>query len=247
MIVLASDGELRLVTQPDHAHFAAAALGLFTTPALLAHPRRDGLLRAVREHDNGWRELDAAPPVDPASGEPHDFRSLPRPLRLELWERGSGRFAAVDPYAALLATEHALALHAAREAEEGWRDLLPRLRERREELLAACSLSLPELAADYAWLELADRLSLAACAGWGEPFAGAGFAGRAEPGRLLLSPFPLAGATTLRVPCRRLPRRRWAGDAELGSALAAAPWSSFTVRIEAGDGDAAPPPRQRGG
>src|SRR6185503_13707138 len=145
MIVLPSvlpDGDrLRLVTQPDHAAFAADLLSLFRLPALAEHPRRADLLRAVRLHDNGWRELDAAPPVDPASGLPHTFLDLPRPLRLEVWERGTARYVDSDPYAALLATEHALTLFAGEAATDGWRELLARLAERRGELLARYGLA----------------------------------------------------------------------------------------------------------
>ena len=234
---------LRLVTQPDHAQLAATALSLFRLPELVSHPRRDALLRAVRLHDNGWRELDAAPPVDPASGLPYGFIELPPPLRLEVWERGTARYAASDPYAALLATEHALALHADRAGAEGWRDLLPRLAERRAELLAACGLEEAELAADYRWLDLADALSLAACAGWSRRAERHGFALAPEPpatdgdalaAQLRLAPFPLAGSTTLPVPCRLLPARRYGGDADLGAALAAAPWRSLAVRLAPG-------------
>jgi hypothetical protein len=250
------DGDLlRLVTQPDHAHLAAEALALFRLPELVGSPRRDALLRAVRLHDNGWRELDAAPPVDAVTGLPFDFIELPASLRLQVWERGTSRYVGSDPYAALLATEHALALHAGRAAEEGWRELLARLEERRAELLATCALSVEELAGDYRWLDLADALSLAVCAGWtrrterrgfafgpGSPPAG-GPARVASAGKgagppllvqLPLAPFPLAGATTLALPIRLLPGRRYEGDAELGAALAAAPWRKLAVRLVPG-------------
>ena len=36
--------------------------------SLGAAERREEVLRAVRDHDNGWREPDAAPTVDPKTG-----------------------------------------------------------------------------------------------------------------------------------------------------------------------------------
>jgi len=85
---------------------------------------------------------------------------------------------------------------------------------------------------DYRWLDLADQISLAACAQWREP------AGRhgvrivpADGGAIGLDPFPLAGATTFRVACRRTPKRAYRGDADLGGELAAARWEERTVRI----------------
>lgn len=232
---VATGGErLRLVTQPDHAAFAADLLSLFRLPELVERPRRAGLLRAVRLHDNGWRELDAAPTVDAVTGMPHTFLDLPRPLRLEVWERGTARYVDSDPYAALLATEHALTLFANQVDAEGWRDLLPRLAERRAELLDRCGLDAAELAADYRFLDLADRLSLVVCNGWNEPFAHHGLSGKLGEEGLALSPFPLAGATTFQVPCRWIEARRYGGDGDLAVTLAAARWGSFPLRVVPG-------------
>jgi len=249
MIVLPSvlpDGDrLRLVTQPDHAAFAADLLSLFRLPELADHPRRTDLLRAVRLHDNGWRELDAAPLVDPPSGLPHTFLDLPRPLRLEVWERGAARYLHSDPYTALLVTEHALTLFADQIETDGWRELLGRLADRRSELRERCGLAIQDLAADYRWLALADRLSLAVCNGWREPFERHGFAGELGEDGLALSPFPLAGATTFEVPCRFLDVRRYAGDGDLAVALAGARWTSFSIRVVPGPAGSAAPVNSR--
>lgn len=234
MIVHASAGQLRLVTQPDHAAFAADLLALLRLPGLPEHPRREDLLRAVRRHDNGWRELDAAPPVDRRTGRPHDFRDLPERLRLEVWERGAARYVATDPYVALLAHQHALVLHAGRAGDPGWAELLPRLASRRDELREACGLTVAELAADYALLDLADTLSLAACARWEEPVERAGITLRLAGEDLLLAPFPLAGATTFQVSCRSLPDLPYAGETDLAIALAQARWQTFAVRVAPG-------------
>ena len=239
MIVCREGDRLRLVTQPDHAAFAADLLALFRLPELVDHRRRPALLRAVRLHDNGWRELDAAPPVDPASGLPHTFLDLPHPLRLEVWERGTLRYVPSDPYVALLATEHALTLFADQRDADGWRELLVRLAEQRSELVSRCGLTADELAADYRWLDLADRLSLAVCNGWREPCARHGFAGELAEDGLALSPFPLAGATTFEVPCRWIDARRYAGDGDLAVALAGARWTSFSLRVVPGSAGSA--------
>jgi len=231
MIVLGERERLRLVTQPDHAAFGADLLSLFRLSELIAHPRRDDLLRAVRLHDNGWRELDAAPRVDPESGRPFTFLDLPAPLRLEIWDRGTARYAQTDPYVALLTTEHALTLYRANGGQTGWHELLSRLEKQRQELLPRCGLDPLELAGDYRFLDLADRLSLAVCNGWGQPVERHGLAGRLGEEGLALSPFPLAGATTFRIPCRGIPARRYAGDADLAGALAAARWESFPLRV----------------
>jgi hypothetical protein len=226
MIVVREADRLRLVTQPDHAAFAADLLALWRLEELVEHPRRVALLRAIRRHDNGWRELDAAPPADPASGLPYTFLDLPRAQRLELWDRGSARYAETDPYTGLLTTHHALALLGP--------EPLPQLVDRRLELLTRCGLDEADLAADYRFLDLADRLSLAVCNAWAEPFARHGWRAAFGPEGLALSPFPLAGATTFEVPCRFIPARPYGGDADLAVTLATARWEAFAVRAVTG-------------
>jgi hypothetical protein len=230
MIVVEDNTELLLVTQPDHARFAAQLLSLWRRRELREHPRRDLLLTAVREHDNGWREADAAPRIDPSSGRPYDFRSLPDEPRRELWRQGVERFATELPYVALLATEHARELHRGRLTEPGWTPFLAKLDERRDELLAAAALDVAELVGDYRWLELADTLSLAACLRSAVPIVRPGLRARWQDGALEIEPFPLAGATTFEIPCRRIPDRRYGGEAELASALGAARWVRLAVR-----------------
>jgi hypothetical protein len=38
--------------------------------------RRDAILLAIGEHDNGWHELDAAPSADPVTGQIFDFTTI---------------------------------------------------------------------------------------------------------------------------------------------------------------------------
>jgi hypothetical protein len=234
MIVAADGPDLRLVTQPDHAHFSGELLALWRADGLPESPRRDDVIFAGREHDNGWRETDAAPRWDAARERPHDFMTLPRPDRIALWERGTARFAGERPYAALLITRHALSLHRERRGDPDWDDFLGSLDELERALLAAAGASAEEAAADYRFLDLADLVSLVVCNGWSEPFARHGVRGRYAEGTVHLDPFPLAGTTTFRIPCRRIPRRAYRGDADLGAELAGARWGEMRVRVSPG-------------
>lgn len=231
MIVAPRPESLRLVTQGDHAHLAAEILSLFRLPELARHPRRARLLRAVREHDNGWREIDAAPTVDPASGRPHDFRTLPDARRRELWDRGARRLADEDPYVCLLIVRHALRLHAEMRREPEWAEWLQQLEDLREELAETAEVDPEGVASDSAWLALADRLSLALAEAEPTSFEAGGFEARVEGEVLRLAPFPLAGRTTLRLSCRRIPDRTYAGDRDLGRTLARAPWERVAVSL----------------
>jgi hypothetical protein len=244
MIVVSEGSHLLLVTQNDHARLAAEIVELWRADGLPGHPRRADLLFAVREHDNGWRETDSAPHCDVERGRPHDFLTLPREERIELWERGVSRYAGERPYAALLITHHARQLHQGRRGQEEWKSFLERLDERERELLEAAGASEEEVGADYCWLDVADQLSLVACNRWREPFERRGIRGRLEgdtaldildvldvPDVLRLDPFPLAGATTFRIPCRAIPDRRYRGDADLGGEMAAARWTERALKV----------------
>jgi Protein of unknown function (DUF3891) len=239
VIVAVEAGAYRVVTQPDHAHLAGEILSLWRADGLPASPRRAELVFAGREHDNGWREADAAPRCDGA-GRPVDFTAMPRAERIEIWERGAARFLDRRPYASLLIVRHARELHRDRRREADWRDFLRRLVARERRLRRELGVTARALAADYRLLAIADTVSLAACAGWTGELSLPGLRGRAGGGgEMRLAPLPLAGATSFLVPCRRIPLRRYRGDADLGGELAAARWHELRVRL-LDDPDAGP-------
>jgi hypothetical protein len=241
MIVVPQGSMLLLVTQPDHAHLSGELLALWRAGDLPAHPRRDDLLFAAREHDNGWREADAAPRWDAERGRPHDFTTLPRQERIEIWERGTCRFAAERPYAALLITRHALNLFGGRRGEEGWDAFLDFLADFERGLREETWATREEVEGDYPPIDLADLISLAACIQRREPVERHGVRIVPADDGVRLDPFPLAGATTFRLPCRRIPARSYRGDADLGGELAAARWEELSVRISPERGDDASP------
>jgi hypothetical protein len=231
MIVVTEQDTWLLITQPDHAAFAAELLSLWRAEGVPDHPRRAELLFAVREHDNGWREADAAPRWDPEQRRPHDFLTMPKLARIEVWERGVARFAGGHPWAALLITRHARRLYRDRRGDEEWAGLLETLDELERGLAEATAATEEEIAAGDRLLDRADMLSLAACSGWTDPFERHGVHARLREGTLELDPFPLAGATTFRIPCRRIAVRDYGGDAALGGALAAARWGERKLRV----------------
>jgi hypothetical protein len=230
MIVARDGGRLRLVTQPDHAHLAAEILGLFRLPELATHPRRDRLLRAVRGHDDGWREADAAPRIDPATGRPFSFRDLPAGPRAEIYARGARRHED-DPYVQSLVIRHLRSLLRGREASPEWADLCADLADLGVAADEAAGLPATILDADFRWLTVADALSLALCERWREPFAVGGWKGLVDGVTLLLRPFTLAGSTRVTVACRQLSDRSFDGAADLGTALAECRWERCPLRL----------------
>ena len=111
MIVRPDGDDLLLVTQPEHAKRSPGASwrpGAGT--AFPASPTRETVLLATREHDNGWIEVDEHPDLDAGSGRPQHFMTAPDATKQGIWPRGVRRLEPVDPAAAALVAQHALAL-----------------------------------------------------------------------------------------------------------------------------------------
>ncbi len=236
MIVRRTPSGSRHVTQADHARFGADLLRLFRLPELAGHPRRELLLRAIGEHDNGWWEADAAPYRAADGRAALDFRDVPGEARREIWRRGIERFADESPHLAALVATHALRLSERFRDEPAWSEFRTGARARRDELLQGAGVELAAAAADDYWLELADGLSLAVCTGETGLFALPGWQialrERSPEGEVELgvAPFPLAGATRFELSCRVLAPGRYESDAAFGFALATTPWQRLGVR-----------------
>lgn len=116
--------EIRLTSQPDHAAvsgYLAAHWGNveFQRPGHYAASPDAEAIRAetilgIAEHDNGWWEWEADPPLDPADGLPLHLLSLTQESGLDRWRRGVPRFAENHPYVSLLISFHAYWLNAPR-------------------------------------------------------------------------------------------------------------------------------------
>ncbi len=220
-----------LVTQGDHARLAGEILTLWRADGLPDHPRRNRLIAATRGHDDGWSGADAAPRIDPRHGRPWVFDELPADLRFEIWRQGIEDNAKRDAYRGLLVACHALHLHADRESEPDWAEFLAAIRERRDELAEATEVAVEEVGDEYRLLHLADLISLAAACRWSGPLESSGRRLELDGRTVTVDPFPLAGATTFRLPCRSIPARRYARDSELGIALSRARWTEEPVRL----------------
>ena len=250
-----------LITQPDHAALAGQL-----ARAWHGDPAPDPLeatLLAIDEHDNGWREWEAAPTVN-ERGEPRHFSEMAIADHLAIWERGIARLGAISPYAALLVSSHADALFrhrldpprdspAARRLVAAFRRRQARLRRSFVARVAADrdhthGLAPARLAVNLQLLQLCDYLSLRICCAAPQspatvrlpalaPTRGDGTFRycRLDAGTASLAPFPFA-AEPLAVTVRaaRLPRVPFPSDEALRAALAAAPVEALPLRLVAG-------------
>lgn len=220
MIVRQRPESVQLITQPDHA--SAAGRIMSRSLALAAHPRRESILRAVAEHDNGWREEDADPSVDPASGDVVDFVRATLDVRHRVWPRGVARLAG-DPWAAALVAQHAITVYDRFTSDRDWDLFFAEMTIARDRLLRSASRPLDLLLADYVHVRLGDLLSLAFCTGWTDEHRFAGWTVRLSGTHVVVTPDPFGGETCpIHVAARQLDRRTFASREALHEAMRAA-------------------------
>jgi hypothetical protein len=222
-VIIRQDGHFhQFITQPDHAALAARIMQVWQGDGFAGHPRRERILFAITEHDNGWIEEDASTLVD-ERGVPLDFVAAPPQVKHRIWPRGVARVAEGHPYEAALVAQHALTVHAAHRAEETWRPFFDTMERLKTAMLAR--IGNPAFEHDYRFVRTADLLSLVFCNGWTDPLELPGGGRTILRGTTLeVSPDPFAGARVgLRVAARRLPRQTYRSNVELRAALAAAP------------------------
>jgi Protein of unknown function (DUF3891) len=111
MIVQEQGDELILIRQTDHAvlsGFFAREWGndLFQRPEPF-----ESLQLAAREHDNGWREWELQPQIDPKTRLPYSFMSIATDAHIDLYQKGIERVVKSDRYAGLLVSMHAAGLY----------------------------------------------------------------------------------------------------------------------------------------
>ncbi len=226
MIVRIGPGGIQLITQPDHAHLARRVME-HCTP-LAARPRRDAILHAIAEHDNGWAEEDAAPRVNSATGQIVDFVNASEAVRQAVWPRGVQRLAH-DPWAAALVAQHAMKVYDRYRTEPGWAPFFARMKALRDEMMGASGGTLDDLALDYTFVRLADLISLTFCAGWTDEQSFGGWTVRLSGANVVVAPDPFdVAAIPLDVAAKVLHHERYASDEALRMALSEA--TSTTLR-----------------
>jgi hypothetical protein len=226
MIVRPNGATQLLITQPDHAALAGRVMRQWAADALAHAPNRPAILTAIDEHDNGWREVDAAPIVDGA-GRILDFIATPDDIRREIWPRGIQRLAPT-PYAAALVAQHASHIYDRYRTDPGWARFFASMEStRNRHLLEAGRITLDDLLRDYLFLRVGDMLSLTFCNGWTQvqtDDVGSGYSMRLERTRLIVTPDPFEGREIpLEITARELPNHPLRSAAEARKVFQAAP------------------------
>ena len=224
MIIQRRGDELLFITQIAHAALAADLMDAWQLGGLPDNPRRDAILSATRNHDDGWREEDAELYVD-KEGSPQDFVAVPPEIKQRIWPRAAGRLGAESPYIGALVAEHALTVYARLRDDPAWHRFFADMERTRDALLARAS---PDEAAgaadDYRFVRIGDQLSLIFCNGWTAPLEGPGYRAILNGNTLEISPDPFDGRRVpMQIEARSVPPHQYPSAAELRTACAASP------------------------
>jgi hypothetical protein len=223
------NGALLLITQPDHAHLAGRVME-HCVP-LATRPRREAILHAAAEHDNGWAEADAAPALQPDAHAVADFMAAPLSVRQGVWPRAVDRLAS-DPWAAALVAHHAITVYGRFRPEPDWASFFTGMTAMRDELLAATGLPMDDLVGDYAFVRLADLISLTFCTGWTAEQRYDQWAIRRAGTCVVVTPDLFGGRTiAVQVQAREIADRPYHSDAELRGAVDAARWTTLEGEV----------------
>jgi hypothetical protein len=230
VIIRRSESSLLFITQTDHAVLAAEIMTHWRAQALTENPRRERILFALCEHDNGWTEEDRDTHVD-GRGTPLDFVSVPADVKHRIWPRAVARLGRDRRYEAALIAQHALTVHAGQRGDSAWLPFFDTMERARGSCMGGVQppMSRGRFLADYRFVRIGDLLSLVFCNGWLEPHdLPDGRRTILKGTTIVVIPDPFGGArVAFRIRARRIPAHRYASAAELRAALDAAPFESL--------------------
>lgn len=253
MILRQDQGRLRITLQTDHAAVAAEFVNLWGGGAFSPVEPVAPVRIATRLHDQGWAEWEREPTLDPTTGRPYDFLTLPTDLHLGIYRRGIQEALAEHPYAGLLVSLHGTGLYRKRYGfmpDMIFKEVSPEYRAEVDLYLAEQDAFQKQMSQDfkpdpeqlwlhYRWLQAWDLLSLFLSlsdpaeghelplgripTGRGGPDQPMMVQG-AGPGTFCLAPWPFrADRLEVVVPIRHVPNRRYQTTEEFLHSFTAAP------------------------
>jgi hypothetical protein len=221
VIIRPADGVRHLITQPAHAALAGRIMEHWVS--LAAAERRDAILRAVRQHDDGWQEPDAVPQRDPHSGAVLDFMTVGADVKQNVWRRCLAGLADA-PWTAALVAHHAVSVYDRFRSDAAWDEFFADMERARDGFLAASGHAMDALVRDYVYVRLGDLASLAFCNAWSEPQILGPWTIRLLGERhLSIEPNPFVHDVPIALHARALPLTPFPTDEALAAAWHAAP------------------------
>jgi len=105
------DGSFIAIGQASHAWLSGQVARAWGNDRFGAVEPWEEVCLGAEQHDVGWIEWDLDPRIDPDTGRPHTFMSVPLPEKLALWSGAARKMLSQSRYAALLVSMHGTALY----------------------------------------------------------------------------------------------------------------------------------------
>lgn len=152
-----------MIEQDDHARISGEIANKWCDDHFIGDERRASVLYAIYMHDFGWKAFDKQPFWNDKQKAPYTFIDFPTPAKIILYKHGIDAVEQVDPYAALLCSEHYKRFLLNDFSEEA-RLFVNQERERQQRIIGAFT-AFDEQGFDfhYGLLQLCDNLSLYMC------------------------------------------------------------------------------------
>jgi hypothetical protein len=129
-----------------------------------------------------------------------------------------------DPWAAALVAQHAITVYDRFRPDPAWASFFAAMEAARDVMLRASGLPEQDLLADYAFVRLADLISLTFCTGWTDEQRYARWTVRLAGTRVGVSPDAFGGAAIpIEIGAREIANEPLRSGTELRSVLNAAP------------------------
>jgi hypothetical protein len=163
------DGSFLAIGQASHAWLSGQLARAWGNEEFGAVEPWEEVCLGAEQHDVGWALWDLDPKLDPATGRPHTFISLPLPEKLELWSGAARKLLSQSRYAALLVSMHGTALYErfppdAPDDQRLVREFLAQQHALQEKL--AVGLDPQQLRRNQKLVFAWDYISLALCLNW---------------------------------------------------------------------------------
>jgi hypothetical protein len=185
MVVQGREDCFLLIRQTDHAALSGEFAAEWGNEKFARPEPFESFRLAAAEHDNGWREWDESPRIDPAAHEPWQFTAMPVADHLSFYQYGIKNVLKQDLYAGLLVSMHCTGIYSQRYGTDptlkleryspemeaivkGFRERMEGQQKHLREQLGAAGKGFGEaeeraLWANYKRLQMVDRLSLYLC------------------------------------------------------------------------------------
>jgi hypothetical protein len=250
-MLVASQGDGHVVvTQQAHAWLSGQLARAWGGERFGPVVPREEVCLAAEQHDLGMASWDREPELDPGTGLPRTFMAMDLATHLRLWTEGPELLLGQSRYAGLLASMHGTALYARRDLESMEPDaremviaFLRRRAEFEQRVRGTLDAGEPEIARNQRLVWTWDGMSLALILGWAPwvaeavPLARGGevdvrvVRADAGGGPHAVSPWPFVPERLTVRTQGRLLAAPCSDAAELGRALAAAPWIDLDYEL----------------